>query len=51
MRERERIIGELESMGESDLSEHVLRGRERKLVRELAAVEERMEKATPGRRC
>jgi DNA invertase Pin-like site-specific DNA recombinase len=49
VRERDRIILELESLGESDLSEHVLRGRERKLLRELERVEEQLDEAKPAK--
>jgi len=45
--ERERIVAELEALGDSDLSEHVIRGRERKLLRALDAVEAKIEKAAP----
>jgi DNA invertase Pin-like site-specific DNA recombinase len=45
--ERERVVAELEALGDSDLSEHVIRGRERKLLRGLEAVEAKLEKATP----
>jgi DNA invertase Pin-like site-specific DNA recombinase len=47
VRDRERLVAELEALGDSDLSEHVIRGRERKLVRDLQAVEERLERTTP----
>ena len=48
VKDRERVVGELEALGESTLSEHVLAGRERRLLRELAAVEEQLEQVKPA---
>jgi DNA invertase Pin-like site-specific DNA recombinase len=44
---REKLVAELYALGDSDLSEHVIRGREAKLVRQLEDVEAQIETATP----
>jgi DNA invertase Pin-like site-specific DNA recombinase len=49
VRERDDIVRELEALGELRLNEHVLRGRERRLVRELDAIEAKLAEAKPAK--
>jgi hypothetical protein len=50
VRQREGIVGKMEALGESDLPDAVIRGRARKLQRELDSLDEQLAAARPKRR-
>jgi hypothetical protein len=47
VRQREAKVREMEALGESDLPNEVIRGRARKMQRELDAIDEEIRKAQP----